>query len=161
MKLPQLSGNRNARAQIGGFMQAGASAMTRTGARLLGAAFLMTGSAWASAAGNAPPPAALRKLEAGQWELRERAADGATRRMCVADIWQLMQVQHPQNGCSRFVVSDEPDAVAVTYDCARAGNGRTDLRVETNRLVQIRSQGIARGAPFALSLEGRRIGACS
>lgn len=142
-------------------MQAGVSAMMRMSARVIGATFLIGLSAWASAAGNAPAPAALRKLEAGQWELRARGEASATRRMCVADLWQLTQVEHPQKGCSRFVVSDEPNALAVAYDCGKAGNGRTDLRVETNRLVQIRSQGIAKGAPFAMALEGRRIGACS
>ena len=134
--------------------------MARAGLRALGAMVLIMGSAWASAAGS-PPPTALRKLETGQWELRLRGEDAPPRRLCVADMWQLMQVQHPQAGCSRFVVSDEPDAVAVSYDCATAGNGRTDLRVENPRLIQIRSQGIARGAPFELSLEGRRIGACT
>lgn len=142
-----------------GFLEGGL-AMARTGLRALGAMILMTGSAWASAAGN-PPPAALRKLEAGQWELRSRAPEDATRRVCIADLWQLMQLRHPQGGCSRFVVSDESDEVAMTYDCAGAGNGRTDLRVENPRLIQIRSQGIAGGAPFELSLEGRRIGACT
>jgi hypothetical protein len=48
----------------------------------------------------------------------------------------------------------------VSYQCIGAGKGRTDIRVETPRLVQIDAQGIADGAPFALSLEGRRTGDC-
>ena len=56
--------------------------------------------------------------------------------------------------------SDAADAASITYDCAAAGNGRTDLRVETARLIQISSQGVADGAPFVFVAEGRRIGAC-
>jgi hypothetical protein len=48
----------------------------------------------------------------------------------------------------------------VTYDCAQAGQGRTALRVETARLVQIDSQGVSGGTPFAMTLEARRVGAC-
>jgi len=134
--------------------------MARAGLRAFGLVFSLMASSWASAAGDATP-AALRLIEPGQWELRERPVrQGPGRRLCVAHAWQLMQIEHPQPACGRFVVRDDPGAVAVTYDCGRTGNGRTDLRVESPRLVQIRSQGVSRGLPFDLALEGRRIGAC-
>ncbi len=92
------------------------------------------------------------------------AADGPkgaeTRKLCVSDLRQLLQIRHARASCSSFVVSDAPDAASITYDCAAAGNGRTDLRVETARLIQISSQGVADGAPFVFVAEGRRIGAC-
>ncbi|MEC3912112.1 hypothetical protein U5A82_17030 [Sphingobium sp. CR2-8] len=135
--------------------------MTVAGLRAFGALAIvtaMTGSAWAAA--NAPAPQALRGLETGEWELRGRGEGAETRKLCISDLRQLLQVQHGRTMCRSFIVSDDAHAVTVTYDCAAAGNGRTDLRVETNRLVQIRSQGIANGAPFSFSAEGRRIGEC-
>jgi hypothetical protein len=48
----------------------------------------------------------------------------------------------------------------VHYTCPGAGHGRTTVRVETPRLVQIESQGMARNEPFAIRLEGRRTGNC-
>lgn len=113
----------------------------------------------AQAAGESRPTA-LRRLEMGQWELRPRPANAPVRRLCINDAWQLMQIEPAQASCRRFVVADAPDEVAATFNCAQAGSARTDLRVENARLVQIRSQGVARGAPFELSLEGRRVGAC-
>ncbi len=111
---------------------------------------------------SAPRLSALRHLEKGQWELRERGSRPASapRRICVGDPTQLLQVQHKDGGCSRFVVADTSEHAVVTYQCNGRGNGRTDLRVETPRLVQIDSQGVADGAPFALSIEGRRTGEC-
>lgn len=130
-------------------------------------AFILLASATAAGAASvpvpAPPPAlpaALQGLETGEWELRERGDGGEVRKLCVTDLRQLLQLRHGKGQCRSFVVSDAPHDMSVSYDCAAAGNGRTDLRVETSRLVQIRSQGIADGAPFAFAAEGRRVGAC-
>ncbi len=123
----------------------------------IAAAIAMTAGAGAALA---PPMAALQKLETGEWELRPRGDGSAVRKLCVADPRQLLQVQHAGNSCKRYVVSDTANAVVVTYDCAAAGNGRTTLRVETARLVQIQSQGVADSAPFSFAMEGRRVGAC-
>lgn len=142
--------------------------MKRAGLRALGAraiviavsAVIWTG-AGATVAGVAmPAPQALRALEAGEWELHGRGEGAATRKLCVSDLRQLLQVQHGRALCRAFMISDSSNAVTVTYDCAAGGNGRTDLRVETTRLVQIQSQGIADGAPFAFAAEGRRVGDC-
>lgn len=119
-----------------------------------------------SPAGSAPAASrmtALRQLEKGQWELRERGArqpSARPHRVCVGDPSQLLQVKHGDGGCSRFVIADTADHAVVSYQCEGRGNGRTDLRVETPRLVQIDSQGVANGAPFAVSIEGRRTGDC-
>lgn len=103
---------------------------------------------------------ALSGLEHGEWELKERGSAATPRRLCLGDAAQLLQPQHPGRQCKRFVLENSAQQVAVTYDCAQAGQGRTALRVETARLVQIDSQGVSGGAPFAMALEGRRIGAC-
>lgn len=123
------------------------------------AAAMMTAAS--AGAANAPAPAALQTLEPGEWELRGRGEGAELRKLCVTDLRQLLQVRHGRSLCRSFVVNDAPHDMSVTYDCAAAGNGRTDLRVETSRLVQIRSQGVAEGAPFAFAAEGRRVGACA
>jgi len=118
----------------------------------------------AQAANVATPPLApmpLRTLETGEWELRGRGEGAETRKLCVSDLRQLLQIQHGKALCRSFTISEDAHAITVTYDCAAAGNGRTDLRVETNKLVQIRSQGVAQGAPFAFTAEARRVGDCS
>lgn len=138
--------------------------MTTGAWRALGAAVALTMASWAGSAAIAvvaPGPVALRTLETGEWELRGRGEGAETRKLCVTDLRQLLQLQHHQALCRSLTLSDSPQAISVSYDCAAAGNGRTDLRIETARLVQIRSQGIADGAPFAFAAEGRRIGACS
>lgn len=109
------------------------------------------------------PLKALGGLERGQWELRERGARGQeapVRRVCVGDPNQLVQVRHGGAQCRRFVVSDSSQEAVVTYQCDGAGNGRTDIRVETPRLVQIRAQGVADSAPYSVALEGRKVGDC-
>ncbi|MCE7795915.1 hypothetical protein LWE61_04990 [Sphingobium sufflavum] len=108
-----------------------------------------------------PPPVALAGLEPGLWDLRSREPGEAPQRVCVRDGMTLVQLRHPGQVCRRFVVEDAPDRASVTYSCPGTGHGRTVVRVETPRLVQIDSQGIADGAPFALDLEGRRVGACA
>jgi len=117
---------------------------------------------------NGKPPAAsmtaLRQLEKGQWELRDRGArrdDPPRQRICVGDPSQLLRAGHSGQGCDQFVVADQADRAVVTYQCRGKGNRRTDLRVETPRLVQIQSQGVTDGAPFAEQLEARRIGDCN
>lgn len=110
-----------------------------------------------------PDMAALRSLEKGQWELRERGTEAKSnpaRRICVGDPAQLLHVKHERSNCRRFVVSDDKQHAVVTYECSGEGSGRTDLRVETPRLVQIDAQGISQGAPFSMTLEGRRTGDC-
>lgn len=110
----------------------------------------------------APTPTlkALHQLEPGEWELRERGTAGKVRRLCVSDLEQLLQFRHSRASCKRFIVSDTPRELVVTYDCGALGSGRTALRVETSRLAQIQAQGIANGAPFDMAEEARRVGIC-
>jgi hypothetical protein len=58
-------------------------------------------------------------------------------------------------------VTDSPGEVVVQYTCRGRGYGRTEVRRETNRLVQVQSQGIVDGLPFAITAEARRIGDCT
>jgi hypothetical protein len=103
--------------------------------------------------------AMLQSLTKGSWNLRLRD-NGAEQRICVRDGRELIQIRHKQPGCSRFVVEDGADHVVVQYTCRGNGYGRTSIRREASGLVQIESQGIIDGAPFALSGEARHSGAC-
>jgi hypothetical protein len=103
--------------------------------------------------------AMLSALDDGQWEVRPR--DGsAVRRLCVRSGLELIQLEHSDSNCSRFVVEDGAKAVTVQYTCRGNGYGRTSIRRETSSLVQLDSQGIAGGLPFQFSAEARRVGAC-
>ncbi len=107
----------------------------------------------------APTLAALAMLEPGQWQLKS-PDPLESRSICLADPRTLLQLRHGKSPCSRFVISNDPKATTVHYTCPGAGHGRTTVRVETPRLAQIDSQGIADNEPFELHFEARRVGNC-
>jgi len=132
----------------------------KTRARLALGAVL--GGVLLMAAGSSKPSLhVLGAIEQGQWELREQAATGAPRTLCLSDPDALVQIQHAQQQCARFVVDDQPMAAIVTYDCKGAGRGRTVIRAESPRLIHVDTQGLSGGLPFDMSFEGRRTGACA
>lgn len=112
------------------------------------------------AAGQRPALTMLDQLEGGRWELRVREDNRAVERFCVANGRRFIQLRHPESNCERFVVADRASDVTVQYTCRGRGYGRTHIRRETSRLVQIESQGIADGLPFEFSAEARRVGDC-
>lgn len=109
---------------------------------------------------QAPSLAMLDQLEKGRWQLTERGEPTAVQSLCLGDARRLIQIQHPRAGCSRYIIEDTPTSVTVHYTCPGAGHGRTTIRNETNRLVQIDTQGIADGKPFSQAIEARRTGGC-
>ncbi len=131
----------------------------RRAAVALGA--ILFASAAAAAVGAGQAVSAISKLEPGLWQLRDldntRAAQQS---ICVADPNLLLQLRHPRAACSRLVVADEPRGAVVHYTCQTSGYGQTALRIETPRLAQIDTQGIAGNQPFAYRAEARRIGPC-
>ncbi len=101
----------------------------------------------------------LKRLTKGEWTVKYR--DGSPdRKICVRTGQELVQLRHPESGCSRFVVEDAAAKVTVQYTCPGNGYGRTFVRRETAGLVQIESQGIASGLPFQFAAEARRTGSC-
>lgn len=108
---------------------------------------------------QAPVLPALSLVQPGQWALKARDA-AENRSICVADPRALLQVRHNGFSCNRFVIASNAKDATVHYSCPGAGYGRTTLRVETPRLVQIESQGIADQEPFAVTFEARRVGEC-
>ena len=118
-----------------------------------------------SSAGSAPQGgaklSALARLEPGLWQLRDLSNANATQQsICVADAVALIQLRHRNAPCSRTVISDNAKGATVHYTCPANGYGRTEVRVETPRLAQIDTQGIADNAPFSYRAEARRIGVC-
>lgn len=110
---------------------------------------------------QAPSLAMLDRLEKGSWQLRERGSDSVQQTLCLGDARRLIQIYHPRQSCSRYIIEDTPGSVTVHYTCPGAGHGRTTIRSETNRLVQIDTQGIADGRPFSQAIEARRVAACT
>ena len=118
------------------------------------------GLAAVSAPAQPPELAMLDKLQPGLCNLKERGSADTSDKLCIRDARKLLQLRHRELQCSRFVVSDEPDEVTVTYRCPGGGSGRTTIKYEGRGLVQIDSQGIAQNSPFAFALEARYAGSC-
>lgn len=103
--------------------------------------------------------AMLGRLTKGEWTMKHR--DGSPdRKICVRSGQELIQLRHPESGCSQFIVEDAAAKVTVQYTCPKNGFGRTNIRRETGSLVQIESQGIADGLPFQFTAEARHTGPC-
>ena len=102
--------------------------------------------------------AALTQLETGLWQLDVKGR--APRQLCLSDPMALVQVEHEQTGCSRYVIANDPKSATIHYSCQRAGWGRTTVRVETARAATIQTQGIVRNAPFDYAVHAKRVGGC-
>ncbi len=102
----------------------------------------------------------IASLEPGEWQVRPKSG-GEPRLVCLGDSRTLIQPRHPKAVCSNFVISNEPRQAVIHYTCPGAGHGRTSLKLETPRLVQIESQGIAGKNPFQETYEARRTGNCA
>lgn len=101
----------------------------------------------------------LDRLAPGLWEVRLHDG-GQAERFCLENGRRLIQLRHPNLNCRQFVVEDGPVAVTVHYTCPGQGSGRTHLRFESPRLVQIESSGFASQLPFDFAAEARRVGDC-
>ena len=120
---------------------------------------LIAGAALAFGGAAAAAPALLAGLERGEWRVTSRDG-GPARDICLGNPAQLAQLAHPGPACRIAAVEEGADRVTLQYICRGRGYGRTTIRRETPGLVQIESQGVARGRPFQFTAEGRRTGAC-
>ncbi len=109
---------------------------------------------------QAPSLAMLDRLEKGSWQMQERGKTQAPQTICLGDARRMIQIYHPRANCSRYIIEDTPNSVTVHSHLARRRPWRTTIRSETNRLVQIDTQGIADGRPFSQAIEARRTGGC-
>lgn len=132
--------------------------------KLLMRAIAVALAGWAAlavpASSQRPALAMLDQIEPGRWEIRLRDGSRRTYPVCVDNGRKLIQLRHEALNCERLVVDDRANEVTVQYTCRGRGYGRTSIRRETGRLVQIETQGIAEGLPFEFEAEARRIGDC-
>tara|TARA_B100000678_G_scaffold147992_1_gene123534 strand:+ start:491 stop:949 length:459 start_codon:yes stop_codon:yes gene_type:complete len=106
----------------------------------------------------------IDSLESGRWQLTQkqvRNGQSAIRRtVCLPDKGALIQAAHPDAQCSRFIIANQPKTGTVHYTCPGKGHGRTTLKQETPRLVQIDTQGMWNGMPFKMTLDAQKVGEC-
>ena len=132
---------------------------------------LATGPLMPVAAAPTSGLAMLDRLEKGSWQLRERDSSRSetsssktspktSQSICLGNARAMIQYRHFESQCSHYVISDQPSEVTIHYACPNAGHGVTTIRRETNRLVQINTQGVVDGAPFSDAIEARRVGSC-
>ena len=129
--------------------------------RPLAAAGLLLALAGPGQSQPAGPAPMLTRLEPGQWELRAGAGNSRIANICLGNPILLTQPRHVTAACARDVVAADADSMTVNYSCPGLGRGRTTIRIETPRLVQIDSQGLDHGMPFARRAEARRVGPCA
>lgn len=125
---------------------------------LMSAAFVACAGAAAWAASDL---ILLPQLEKGRWILTERGQSAPFDKICLGDPAALLKPEHRTAKCSQYVIENTPDRVTIHYRCPGVGHGHTMVRRETNRLVQIETQGINQGQPFDRSIEARRVGSCT
>jgi len=118
-------------------------------------AILLAGYALIAAA-----PAAVPMVQPGQWLLKSRDDPRENRSVCLRDVGALIQIRHGGTMCSRFTIDNTPSELSIHYTCPGNGHGRTTIKALTSRLIQIDSQGVVEKQPFAMLLEGRRVGEC-
>jgi len=109
---------------------------------------------------QAPTLAVFDGLQKGSWTLKTQGSADAGKRVCLGDPGLLIQIQHGNARCTRYVIENMPNSLRVSYNCGRLNHGDTTIRRESSGLVQISTQGVANGSIFNFSVEGRRTGAC-
>jgi hypothetical protein len=102
----------------------------------------------------------LERVEAGEWEIRDRSSKLPSERRCIGHGRKFIQLRHAQITCRQYVVEDTAKVVTVNYSCPGKGFGLTRIRLENARLAQIETQGVANGLPFDFVAEVRRLGDC-
>ncbi|NRD88866.1 hypothetical protein C8024_04430 [Sphingopyxis sp. BSNA05] len=122
-------------------------------------AAVLSGFAIAAPA-QAPKMLLLDGLTAGEWTLKERGSRGPGKKVCLGNPELLLQIQHGNANCTRYVIENDPKKLRVSYKCGPAGHGVTEIKKESSTLVQISSQGFRNSDPFSVDLEGRRTGSC-
>jgi hypothetical protein len=129
--------------------------MNAIGRAALAAATLLTGVAVGAQGGSV-----LDRLGPGEWAVHDIGQRGSERLVCLRDPRRLAHLDQPVRACRRSLVSEEGRDATVRYVCPGLGNGVTRLRVESDTIVRIQTQGLVRGAPFDRDMEARRTGPC-
>lgn len=106
-------------------------------------------------------PQLLSFMADGQWSLKPAGRSGAeARALCLGGaVAPLAQIEHRGQNCRISTQEIGPREVAFSYDCGAGNNGYTRVRAETNKLVQIDTQGFKGNMPFHNRYEARWTGA--
>jgi hypothetical protein len=138
--------------------------MKKTAQYLTVATLLALGATFAaSVTAQVAAPNLLATLDGGLWQFRKvggGASGAAVERLCVKDRRKLAQIQHSRFNCEQTILKSSAVTALISYSCAGQGQGLTSIRKEGSDLIHIDSQGIAGGAPFAFTVEARRVGDC-
>ena len=103
-------------------------------------------------------PGPLAELERGRWDVLAGATPIGN--VCLGDPLLLAEPLHAPQSCTTEILAMDRHVATIGFVCPGMGRGRTEIRVETPRLVRIDMQGIGNGAPFALRARARRTGPC-
>ncbi|HMJ94192.1 MAG TPA: hypothetical protein VK472_08845 [Allosphingosinicella sp.] len=117
----------------------------------------MAGPAYALATASLE---AFGQLEPGRWQIRDLDAGVDRQSLCLGDPILLAQLEHDGPPCAREIIDSGPNGGTVRYTCRGRGFGHSTIRIETPRLVKIRTQGIKGTQPFSFRAEARRVGDC-
>ena len=109
---------------------------------------------------GAAAPASLSGVSGGLWEVSGVPGTKVPLRQCIANVLMLSQVEHRGHNCRRTIVSDNGSSTVVSYSCAGAGFGRSQIDVLTPRSLRISTQGISDQLPFGYTVQAHRIGDC-
>lgn len=126
----------------------------------IGVAATSVAMAQARFQGNDASSPMLDKLEKGRWSLTERGAKAPMRTVCVGHMREFIRPEHRGDRCTQNLIEDNGTRVSFHYSCEGTGHGNTKILRETNRLIQIDTQGFVNRRPFDRQIEARRIGAC-
>ncbi|MEO9600959.1 hypothetical protein [Parasphingorhabdus sp.] len=113
-----------------------------------------------AAPAQTPEATLLDGIMQGQWTLTDRSSGLPGKPLCLGNPELLLQIQHGETSCTRYVIENTPKKLRVSYKCRGAGHGVTEIKAESSTLLQISSQGIRNNAPFSFNVEARRTGSC-
>ena len=130
--------------------------MGRAGMRALTAGVIAGCAGLAGAQGVG----ALAQVRAGEWQVHEVGTQAAPRALCITDPKRLLQIEQGAAVCTFNTIAAGADTATVRYVCPGAGNGMTDLTVESATVLRLHTQGVQKGAPFDTTYEARFAGAC-
>ena len=106
------------------------------------------------------PPRALAGVQPGLWALSRSATGHDPRRVCVAQMVDLVGMARPLRGCRRTIVHDRPGQLVAELHCEKTDLARSEMTVITPRSIKVATHGIYGGLPFEAELYARRLGAC-
>lgn len=130
----------------------------------LGVATTLVGSAFILAAPSTAQQRdsdLLSSLMPGLWQFRDKSRNSElVDAICIGDINRMVQIKNKNDSCTRKMIGSSGNSVTYDYICDGKGKGRTTIRKETSKLVQVHSQGISGGQFFNFQLEARHSGSC-